>query len=106
MVSENIFVVSFFNLKVCQNHFLAWLVNDCHVFYCRTDEGIAVLLSYRSGVGSFSYAVCLICCVAETKEWLWMMSKEWKNTAMACLKVLIDISLMGVRTVMNYNCIQ
>jgi len=78
MVSENIFVVSnatsngcvfFFNLKVCQNNLLAWLVNDCHVFYCRTVEDIAVLLSYRSGVGSFSYTVCLICSIAETKEW-------------------------------------
>ena len=97
----------FLNLKECQNNILACLVNYCHVFCCRTVEGIAVLLSYTSGLGSFSYAVCLIYCVAETKEWLWMMSKkEWKNTAMVCLKLLIDISLMGVRIVMNCNYIQ
>jgi hypothetical protein len=35
-----------------------------------------------------------------------MSKKEWKNTAIACLKVLIVISSMGVRMVMNCNYIQ
>jgi hypothetical protein len=35
-----------------------------------------------------------------------MSKKEWKNTTMACLKALIDISLMGVKISMNANYIQ
>jgi hypothetical protein len=35
-----------------------------------------------------------------------MSKKEWKNTAVVCLKLLIDISLMGVGIVMNCNYIQ